>query len=102
MTRPYARRLLERGYDARKLLKNLGKDTRLFGGYMRLAPRFVYDILRRTAQGRHRLEVRHTGIEGMDLKFEKGVNRFTLGLVISASLIAAAPGRSLQPHSDSI
>jgi len=90
VTRPYARRLLERGYDARKLLKNLGKDTRLFGGYMRLAPRFVYDILRRTAQGRHRLEVRHTGIEGMDLKFEKGVNRFTLGLVISASLIAAA------------
>jgi len=90
VTRPYARRLLERGYDARKLLKNLGKDTRLLGGYMRLAPRFVYDILRRTARGRHRLEVRHTGIEGMDLKFEKGVNRFTVGLVIAASLIAAA------------
>ena len=59
-------------------------------GYMKMMPKFVYDIFKRTATGHHRLEVRHTGFQQIDTKFEKGINRLTVGLVISASLIAAS------------
>ena len=32
VTRPYAKKLLEKGYDARKLLKNMGRDSPHHGG----------------------------------------------------------------------
>ncbi len=90
VTRPYAKALLERGYDAQKILSNIGRDARYFSSTMRLVPKFLHDILKMTALGKHRFEIRHTGIQGMDEKFEKGLNRLVLGIVISASLIAAA------------
>lgn len=45
-TGPYARRLLQRGYDARKMFKNIGRDSRYAGKYMRALPKFFYDILK--------------------------------------------------------
>ncbi len=90
VTRPYARRLLLRGYEGRKLFRNLGRDARAMGGYMRGMPRFINDILRQTAAGKQAVEIRHRGFDGMERKLEKGVNRLTVGIVISASTIAAA------------
>ena len=90
VTRPYAKDLLKRGYNSQKILKNIGRDTRLFSGYLRLMPKFLYDIVKATALGKHRLEIRHTAPQGLDTKLEKGINRITVGMVISASLIAAA------------
>jgi ubiquinone biosynthesis protein len=90
VTRPYAKALLERGYDAQKILNNMGRDAQYFSGYMRLVPKFLHDILKMTARGKHRIEIQHTGIQGMDDKLEKGLNRLVLGMVVSASLIAAA------------
>ena len=90
VTRPYARNLLKRGYNSQKILKNIGRDTRLFGGYLRLMPRFLHDILKTAARGQHRIEIKHSTPKGLDTKLEKGVNRMTVGMVISASLIAAA------------
>ena len=90
VTRPYARKLLERGYEAQKIVRNIGKEALSMKGYMKMMPKFVYDIFKRTATGHHRLEVRHTGFQQIDTKFEKGINRLTVGLVISASLIAAS------------
>ena len=90
VTRPYAKALLERGYNAQKILHNFGSDARSLSGLMRVLPKFLHDILKMTTQGKHGLEVRHTGTEAMSEKLEKGVNRLIVGLVISASLVAAA------------
>jgi len=90
VTKPYAKAILKRGYDAQKILHNMGRDAHYFSGYMRLLPKFLHDILKTTALGKHRVELQHTGIQGLDDKFEKGLNRLVLGMVISASLIAAA------------
>lgn len=89
-TSPYAKKLLKRGYDTRKLFRHLGKDARLMGGYMRTMPKFVHDILKQTAQGKQRLELWHDGFKNLDAQFAKGISRLTVGLVVSASLIAAA------------
>jgi ubiquinone biosynthesis protein len=90
VTRPYARRLLQKGYDAQKLFRNLGSEARGIAGQMRMMPRFVHDIFRRTAEGRHRMELKHTGLETVPGKMEKAVNRLIVGIVIAASTIAAA------------
>jgi len=90
VTRPYAEKLLQRGYDTRKLLKNLGRDSRALGGLVRRLPQYVHDILRQAAQGEMRVELRHQGFEDFDQKLEKGINRLTVGAVIAASTIAAA------------
>lgn len=90
VTKPYARKLLQRGYDARSMMKNMGRDARNTGHYLKAVPKFVHDILRQTAQGRQRVEMRHTGFEPISDQIEKGVNRLTLGAILSASILAAS------------
>ena len=90
VTRPYAKELLKRGYDAQKMMRNFGRETRSLAGYLKMMPKIAYDLLRLTASGKHRLEVRHTGFQSIDTKIERGINRLTVGMVISASLVAAS------------
>ena len=89
-TKPYAKKLLQRGYDAKKMFKNIGRDTRYVGKYAKIMPKFFHDILRQVAKGKQRVEIWHEGFQQFDVKLEKGLNRLTVGLVISASIVAAA------------
>lgn len=89
-TRPYAKKLLQRGYEAQKLIRSFAKETRSLSGYMKNLPKYVHDILKQAATGRPRIELWHSGFQQIDTKFEKGINRLTVGMVISASLIAAS------------
>jgi len=90
VTRPYARKLLQRGYDARKLLYNLGRDIKTLGGYLRAAPRLTFDILKRTAEGKHRMAVKLTGFDPAVGRLERGLNRAIVGVIIAASTIAGS------------
>ncbi|NTV43176.1 MAG: AarF/ABC1/UbiB kinase family protein, partial [Syntrophobacteraceae bacterium] len=90
VTKPYAKELLQRGYDARSVLKNIRKDAAVMGFYTKTFPRYVNDILKAAAGGRLRMELWHTGFEHLDAQVEKGVNRMTVGLIISASIIAGS------------
>lgn len=90
VTRPYAKKLLQKGYDAQKLIKGMERNLKEMSGYMRGFPKFAHDILRRTAAGRHRMELKHTGLNNITLRLEKGINRFIVGLIIAASIIAGA------------
>jgi ubiquinone biosynthesis protein len=88
--KPYAKKLLQRGYDARKFFKTMGKDTHRTGNLMRMTPKFVHDILKQTARGRQRIELKHTGFRSLNQQIEKGVNRMTVGLIIAASIVAGS------------
>ncbi len=90
VTRPYAKKLLEQGYEAQKIFKNVGREAKTAGGYLRMMPKLSHDIFKRLAQGTHSLKLEHGGLEQASKKFESGLNRLTLGLVIAASLVAAA------------
>jgi ubiquinone biosynthesis protein len=90
VTRPYAKRLIQKGYEAQKLMRHIRKDARYMGKQIKELPRYVHDILRQTARGRQRIEIWHGGFERFDQKLEKGVNRLTVGLIISASIIAGS------------
>jgi ubiquinone biosynthesis protein len=90
VTKPYAKRLLLQSYEARKILKNLDRELRDLGHTVKTMPKSIQTILRQTAEGRQRLTLHHSGFESLDSRIEKGVNRLTVGLVISASLVAAA------------
>lgn len=90
VTRPYARRLLERGADARRLFRHLGRDLKDMAGYLRRLPGVTFEILRRTAEGGHSVELRHTGFGPPVEKLERSINRVVVGLVIAASTIAGS------------
>ena len=90
VTKPYAKRLLQQSYEARKLLRNLDRDLRDLGHTVKTMPKSIQTILRQTAEGRQRLALHHSGFDNLDSRIEKGINRLTVGLVISASLVAAA------------
>lgn len=87
--KPYAKEFLQKGYESNKLFELLGKDARVFSGYLRAAPKLLFDILRRTAEGKQGIELRHTGFDDLMEKSEKGLNRLTVGIVVAASIIAA-------------
>ena len=88
--RPYARRLLQRGYESHRIFRAMGRDARATSNLMRLAPKFLHDILKQTARGRQGLELRHSGFEETSQRLEKGLNRMIVGIIIAASTIAAA------------
>ncbi len=90
VTRPYAKKLLEQAYEAQKVFKHVGREAKSAAGYLRMMPKLSHDIFKRIAKGPHRLELEHGGLEQASKKFENGLNRLTLGLVIAASLVAAA------------
>jgi len=90
VTRPYAKKLLQQGYEAHKVLKNMGRDLKLFGGYLRQMPHLAHGLFKRLATEDLRIEVVHTGLDESSKKVEHGINRLTLGLVVAASLIAAS------------
>jgi ubiquinone biosynthesis protein len=90
VTKPYAKKLLQRGYETRKIYKNIRKDVLDMGNHLKIMPKLAHDILKQTAQGKQRLELRHDGFQEMNTQFIKGINRLTIGLIIAASLIAGA------------
>lgn len=90
VTRPYAKRLLQKGYEAHKVFKNVGRDAKLFGGYLRQVPHLAHGLFKRLATETPQVEISHTGLEEPTKKFENSINRLTLGLVTAASLIAAS------------
>ena len=90
VARPYAKKLLKQGYDTQKLVHNIARDFRATRGYLRVFPKLFHDILKGITAGKHQIEIRHSGFQQTDAKIEKGINRLTVSLIISASLIAGS------------
>jgi len=90
VTRPYAKELLQRGYDAQKLVRNLSREVRSTHGYLKVVPKLLHDLLKGLTSGKQPFEVRHRGFKEISVRIERGINRLTVGLVISASLIAGS------------
>jgi ubiquinone biosynthesis protein len=90
VTKPYARKLLQRGYEARKVFRNIARDAQNVGNTMRAMPQFIHDLLKQATQGKLRMELRHSSSRQLDTQFEKGINRLIVGMIISASIIAGA------------
>jgi ubiquinone biosynthesis protein len=88
--RPYAKALIQRGYDTHRILRNLGREVRTTGEYLRTYPKLLQDILKALASGKQRIELRHEGPPQIGNRIERGINRLTVGIVISASLVAAS------------
>ncbi len=90
VARPYAKKLIQRGYEARKVFNKLSRDARTLRRYMERTPKYLHDILQQASNGQTRMNLNHSGMEDLRNQFEKGVNRFTVGLVLSASIMAAS------------
>ncbi len=90
VTRPYAIRLIERERDPKKAFARMRREALDMGGHVKAVPKFVHEILRKTAEGKQRVELVHGGFGGLDAQIEKGVNRLTVGMIICASVIGGA------------
>ncbi len=88
--KPYAKELIQRGYSTEALFGHANRDLARAGGYLREAPKLLYTILGQIARGKHRIEMKLSGLSRIDRLFETGVNRLTVGLIISASIIAGS------------
>jgi len=90
VTKPYAKKLIQRGYEAQRVYKNIRKDVLDMGNHLKIMPKLAHDILKQTAKGKQRIELRHDGFQEINTQFVKGINRLTIGLIVAASLIAGA------------
>jgi predicted unusual protein kinase regulating ubiquinone biosynthesis (AarF/ABC1/UbiB family) len=70
-TRPYAKKLRKVRYDTQKIIHDIRKETESMGGYMKMIPKYVHDILKQAAGGKQRVELWHNGFQQIDTKFEK-------------------------------
>jgi ubiquinone biosynthesis protein len=90
VSRPFAKKFLEKRYDPQKLISGMAKDFKDMGSRLKMAPKWLLDILKQTAAGKQSLELHHSGFSSMDTRLEKGINRLTIGIIIAASTIAAS------------
>ena len=90
VTRPYAKKMLQRSYDAQKLVHNFSREIRSTHGYLKVVPKLIHDLLKGLSSGKKPFEIRHRGFQEIPIRIERGINRLTVGLVISASLIAGS------------
>lgn len=88
--RPYAKELIERSYHYERIFENAGRDMVKASGYLRSAPKLLHDILHQVAKGKHRIEMKLSGLQRFERLMESGVNRLTVGMVLSASIIAGS------------
>ncbi len=88
--RPYARAMLARGYDSKKILRTVGKDAWATGRFLRRTPKLLYDILKQAASGTGRLQFHHSGFDDVGRRFERGLNRLVIAIVLAASITAGA------------
>lgn len=88
--KPYAKKLLQRGFDAKDVFRNIDRETRYALKYAKVMPKFVHDLLKQMARGKQRIEAWHTGFQQFDISLEISLNRLVVGLLISASIVAAA------------
>lgn len=88
--RPFARKLIRKGYDAHAISKTIGKDLRDLYTHVREIPRWFHALLQQLSEGKQRIEIRHSGFENLDDRLEKGTNRLTVGLIVAASTIAGS------------
>ena len=71
-------------------LRNIRKDTLAMGNHIKMMPKLIHNILDQTVKGKQRIELRHTGFQEINTQLIKSINRVIIGVIISASLIAAA------------
>ena len=90
VTKPYAKELLRCRHIPGVVWKNVTRDVRYMGEHLKTMPKLVHDVLKQTARGKQRFELWHSGFKPFDIHFQKGINRLTVGFIISASLLAAA------------
>jgi len=90
VTRPYAKKMLKQGYDTHKLTHSIVKDFRSTRRYLRVFPKMFHDILEGLTAGKHQIEIRHSGLQLSSTKIERSINRLSVSIIISASLIAGS------------
>jgi ubiquinone biosynthesis protein len=91
VTRPYAENLVQKGYDTQKLFKTIGRETRSLWGSTHAACRAMSmkSCARRPA-GNTSSNSAIGDLSSSIAKSKRGINRLTVGAVISASTIAAS------------
>jgi ubiquinone biosynthesis protein len=90
VTRPYAKKLLKQSYDTQKWAYSIVRDFRTGRGYLRVFPKLLHDILKGLTAGKHRIEISHGGLQFTSTKIERSINRLSVSIIISASLIAGS------------
>ena len=88
--RPYAAELLRNSYNSERIFADFTKQARFTGEMARSAPRYLLTLLKKVATGKGRFELHHAGISGTTDRFERGLNRFIVAMIIAASTIAGA------------
>jgi ubiquinone biosynthesis protein len=90
ISKPYAKRAIEGENSLDRTLTRIERDAKDLGDHVKAVPKFVHEILRQMALGKHRLEVVHGGFHDLDAQIEKAVNRLTVGMIVCASLIGGS------------
>ena len=88
--RPYAVEFLKSSYDSEQIFADIAKQARFTGKMVRSLPRYLFTLLKQMATGKGRFELYHAGISDASERFERGLNRFIVAMIIAASTIAGA------------
>ncbi|MEW6087451.1 MAG: AarF/ABC1/UbiB kinase family protein [bacterium] len=88
--KPYAVKLLERGQNPRIAMRNFKRDMAEIYSLMKIIPENFKKVLVQLSRGEQRFEIMHLGFDKINIDLVRGINRITMGIVVSASIIGSA------------
>jgi len=88
--KPYAVKLLKKTKSIPQTAAEIKNDLAEIGIELKGVPSLTTKFLKQVIANKQRIEISHFGFEQFDNDFGRAVNRLTVGLIISATLIGAA------------
>ncbi len=88
--KPHARKYIGTNLSAKKLLRELEKQTAAFYNLFRSLPSEILNIIRLVKKGTLKMEFEHVGLEPLISEIDRASNRITFGLIIGALVMGSA------------
>jgi len=88
--KPYVKKLVERRYSPKRLLKVATEVLTAYTNLFKNLPGELIPILRKIREGRLKVEFQHKGLENLILQAERSTNRLSFSLIIAALIIGSS------------
>lgn len=88
--RPYTEKLILRKYSAKKILKNLMNDIRIYKSFFENIPEDLQEITKKIKENRFSFEVRSREISDFSRILDRVMNRITAAIIVAALIIASS------------
>jgi ubiquinone biosynthesis protein len=96
ISRPYAKRLIKKRLQPKRILKDLTRNISNISKIMKLLPNQLNTLIKKLIKGELKIEFEHLGLDNLIREIDRSSNRIAFGLIISSIIVGSSIIMSLE------